>query len=668
MTSRRGESTLREGRSREDEMTRVIGALTLTFVLGSAAAARAQDPSTPMDPVVVTATKTETPVGQTGASVSVITREQIEQRQVTDVLQILRDQPGLSLSQTGSRGAATSVFIRGGNNDMNLVLIDGMKVNLGGGAFDFGNITTVGIGRVEIVRGPQSALYGADAMTGVIQFFTPRGEGPFSAWVSGEGGNYATYEVQTGFSWGNKYAGVFFEYGHVSTQGILPVNNDADNDTLALRLDLSPIPELDFTFTGRYVASHVEVPTEGAGDRFDTLDPHQFENVDRLILTLGGRYRQTSWLEHRVKLGASFISDRFVDPMDLGVPTDAFSRKTTSKETRYFVDYNIALTPPKFWQITPVIVVGGSYEYQNFKQRLHPVGDPNRTDEWRETKSFYLQEQFGWMERIFLNLGGRYDDSTAYGTKLTPRVAGAAVAPVTNTRVRGAWGTGIKEPSFFEQFGGFGIPGNREIKSEQSESWEAGFDQPFWGEKIQLSATYFENRFKDLIAFVSSTEGSTNIQAAKTSGVEAVLVVRPFPGWSATANYTYLCTKVTDDGGIMGQVNFLRGEPLLRRPKRSGSVSIGYAGDRVRAVGTLYVRGESEDVDFSGGFPGTRKTRPGYDKLDLALAVVLFKNVIGLKEITWKARLQNAINERYEETFGFSSARISALTGFEVRY
>ena len=675
-------------------MTRVIGVLTLMLVLGSAVGVAAQEQPTtpttptpptpttttppaptttaPLDPVVVTATKTETPVGQTGASVSVITREQIEQRQMTDVLQILRDQPGLSLSQTGSRGGTTSVFIRGGNNNMNLVLFDGMKVNLGGGGFDFGNITTVGVGRVEIVRGPQSALYGADAMTGVIQFFTPRGEGPFSAWVSAEGGNYATHEERAGVSWGNKYAGVFFEYGHVSTQGILPVNNDADNDTLALRLDLSPIPELDFTFTGRYVASHLEVPTEGAGDRFDTLDPHQFENVDRLILTLGGRYRQTSWLEHRVKLGASFISDRFVDPMDLGVPTDAFSppegTKTTSKETRYFADYNIALTPPKFWQITPVFVLGGSYEYQDFRQRLHPVGVPNRTDEWRDTKSFYLQGQLGWMDRVFLNAGGRYDDATSYGTKLTPRVAGAAVAPVTNTRVRGAWGTGIKEPSFFEEFGGFGIPGNPDIKAERSESWEAGVDQPFWGDKVQLSATYFENRFKDMIAFVSVTQGSTNIQAAKSSGVEAVLVVRPFPGWSATANYTYLRTEVTNDGGITGQVNFLNGQPLLRRPKHSGSVSIGYAGDRVRAAGTLYVKGESEDVDFSGGFPGVRKTLPGYDKLDLSCAIVLFKDVIGLKEITWKTRLQNVINEKYEEVFGFSSARISALTGFEVRY
>jgi hypothetical protein len=96
-----------------------------------------------------------------------------------------------------------------------------------------------------------------------------------------------------------------------------------------------------------------------------------------------------------VKLGASFISDRFVDPMDTGVPTDAFSppegTKTTSKETRYFADYNIALTPPKFWQTTTVFVLGGSYEYQNFKQRLHPVGDLNRIDEWRDIKSFYLQ-------------------------------------------------------------------------------------------------------------------------------------------------------------------------------------------------------------------------------------------------------------------------------------
>jgi len=651
-------------------MTRVIGVLTFAFVLCSSGQAAAQDPATPMDPVVVTATKTETPVGQTGSSVSVLTHDQIEQRQATDALQMLREQPGFSLIQTGSRGGTTGIFARGGNSDMNLVLIDGMKVNQGGGGFDFSNITTAGIGRIEIVRGPQSALYGADAMTSVIQFLTPRGEGPFSAWAFAGGGNYGTHEERVGASWGNRQAGVFFEYGHVGTSGILDVNNDYRNETAALRLDLSPTSDLDFTLTARYIASRVGIPTEGTGDRFEILDPHQFLEDERFVGTLGARYRQTSWLEHRVKFGANLTGSSFVDPRD-DVPTDAFSppegMKTTSSESRLLVDYNIALSPPKFWEITPVIVLGGTYEYQNFTQRLHPVGEPNRTNVSRETKSLYGQAQLGWMDTLFLTAGGRYDDSTVFGTELTPRVALAAVAPVTKTRVRGAWGTGIKEPSFFEEFGGFGVPGNRDIKSVRSESWEAGVDQPLFGQKFEIGATYFENRFKDLIAFISFTEGSKNIRAAKTSGVEAVMVLRPVKGWTATGTYTFLRTEVTDDGGIGGPNEFPKGEPLLRRPRHSGSVSVGYTGDRLRAVGTLFVKGQSIDRNFSSP-DSPRVTNPGYDKLDLSFAVVLFKNVIGLREITWKTRLQNVLNEKYEEVFGFSSPRITALTGFEVRY
>src|SRR4029453_13474369 len=137
------------------------------------------------------------------------------------MLQILRNVPGLTVIQSGSRGGTTTISTRGGNANMNQVLIDGMKVNAGGGAFDFANLTTVGIGRAEVVRGPQSALYGADAMTSVLQFFTPRGEGPFSAWASLVGGNYGTNEEIVGASWGSKQAGVFFEYGHAATAGIL---------------------------------------------------------------------------------------------------------------------------------------------------------------------------------------------------------------------------------------------------------------------------------------------------------------------------------------------------------------------------------------------------------------------------------------------------------------
>src|SRR6185295_6658415 len=172
-------SGLGAGRSigrQEDRMTRVISNLMLSVaVLLSARVVAAQtspptlvaadakaEPAEVLDPVVVTATKTSVPVGETGSSVTVIDRQEIESRQVTDMLQILRNAPGLTVIQSGSRGSATSIFTRGGNADMNQVLIDGMKVNAGGGAFDFANLTTVGIGRAEVVRGPQSALYGAE--------------------------------------------------------------------------------------------------------------------------------------------------------------------------------------------------------------------------------------------------------------------------------------------------------------------------------------------------------------------------------------------------------------------------------------------------------------------------------------------------------------------------
>src|SRR5262245_9369279 len=199
-------------------MTRVISSLIALLVATGPAASHAAAQAPPpadavaqartdqperLEPVVVTATKTLTPVDETGSSVTVIDRREIESRQVTDMLEILRNVPGLTVIQSGARGATTNIFTRGGNANMNQVLIDGMKVNLGGGDFDFANLTTVGIGRAEIVRGPQSALYGPDAMTSVLQFFTPRGDGPLSLWGSVKGGNYSTDEERVGASWGN---------------------------------------------------------------------------------------------------------------------------------------------------------------------------------------------------------------------------------------------------------------------------------------------------------------------------------------------------------------------------------------------------------------------------------------------------------------------------------
>jgi len=664
-------------------MTRVISSLMLFVVVFLservvaaqtppptvlAADAKAEAPEV-MDPVVVTATKTSIPVGETGSSVTVIDRQEIESRQVTDMLQILRNVPGLTVIQSGSRGGTTTISTRGGNVNMNQVLIDGMKVNAGGGAFDFANLTTVGIGRAEVVRGPQSALYGADAMTSVLQFFTPRGEGPLSIWGSATGGNYSTDEERIGASWGGRLGGAFFEFGHAHTGGVLEVNNAFTNYTAALRLDFEPMPDLAFTLTGRYINSVFHFPTEGAGDLFEPFpDPHQSQESSRFVGSLGVRYRQTAWLEHRFKIGGNTETGRFSDPVD--VPPDFPGADTINKttENRLLFDYNAVVSAPKVMQIAPTLVVGASYEEEHFVQDSNPTfGSPNPTDERRHTWSGYGELQLAWRDRIFFNGGGRYDDSTAFGEAFSPRVTLAAVVPVTETRLRGAWGKGIKAPSFFDQFGGFGIPGNPDLKPERSESWEVGLDQPIFGGAFQAGVTYFHNDFRDLIAFVSFDEGSTNVQAATTQGVEVVFGLRPIKGFRANANYTYLDTNVTDDGGVGGQNTFPEGQPLLRRPRHSGSVSVGYQRDRLNAEATLYVKGASIDRNFSE--PGApRVNLRGYQKLDLAVAYTLFRNVIGLREVVWKTVFQNVLNQNYQEITGFSSPRLSALTGFEVRY
>lgn len=658
-------------------MTRVIVTFSLVAMtaLLLSASGEAQDkteaekvPKT--EEVVVTATKTPTPVAETGSSVTVITREEIERRQATDAMQILREQPGTSGIQTGSRGALQGqLFIRGGNADMNLVLIDGMKINQGGGSADFRDITMTGIRRVEIVRGPQSALYGADAFTSVIQFFTPRGEGPFSAWAAAGAGNYDTTEERVGMSWGNARTGVFFEFDRIDTTGILDKNNEHRNHTGVLRLDASPDKDLEFTATGRFNQSRIEFPTENEGDRLQPiLDPRQFNENERFVGTLGGRWKQSRWLEHRLKAGLN-VEDRLTrDPRD--VPPDPASRppegtRNNAHEHRMLLDYHATLLPPVFRGLTPTVVVGSSYDAQKLTQRNRPV-TTRLTNADREAHAAYGQLQLGWIDHVFLTGGLRYDSSTVYGPEITPRVALAVIAPKTETRFRGAWGTGIKEPSFSAEFGGATFAGNRDIKPEHAESWEIGLDQPLFRGRFEVGTTYFHNRFDDLISFISSAEGFRNIQKAKTQGLETVLTLRPVAGWRATANYTLLDTEAMATAGVGGTA-FVRGEPLLRRPQHAGAVSVGYERDRLNAVASLFVRGDSIDRDFSkGGSP--RVALEGYNKLDVSVAYVVAKEWLGLKSVTWKTRVQNLLNETYEEVFGFSSPRLSFLTGFEARY
>ncbi|MGD9090773.1 MAG: TonB-dependent receptor plug domain-containing protein, partial [Desulfobacterales bacterium] len=232
----------------------LFGLLFGVIVSNPATAESEKEASVPiMDETVVTATRTETPVRELGVSTTVVTEAEIEERQAVDAQDVLRTVPGFNISRTGGRGGTTSLFPRGGENNFTKVLIDGVSVNLGGGDFNFGALQTTNFERVEIVRGPQSALYGSDAIGGVINFITKPGEGPPSLQASTANGTYLkgdkNYigEHSVSFTGGNEWIGASLAYARIDDNGYLDVNHDYWNNTFSGRVDTFPAEDLSFT-------------------------------------------------------------------------------------------------------------------------------------------------------------------------------------------------------------------------------------------------------------------------------------------------------------------------------------------------------------------------------------------------------------------------------------
>lgn len=630
-----------------------------------------QSPPTFSTPeVLVTATKTEEPVTQTSVSADVITEEQIEARQQTDVLQLLRDVPGLTIVQTGTRGGATSLFTRGGESDYNMVLLDGVKVNTAGGFFNYSDLTTTDVERIEIVRGPHSALYGSDAISSVIQLFTPRGEGPPHEALRFRGGNYNTFEEEVKLAGGTNLYGYALSAGRVDSDGILRLNNDYSNTTVASRFDWDGIPDVQLTTTLRYIDSRFHFPTESAGDRFDPFDPRQYQDSRRLVIGPRLVYQTFPWWQQTLQLGYFEQWSTFRDPFD--EPNDFGSFVGLNDENRLSADYTSHFFLPTVFQIAPTVTVGGYGELEHLNQKSISDGSVTRIDPSRNAQSFYSQLQLAWQEQLFVTTGFRLDDGSVYGTHVNPRVSAAYIIPWLTTKLRGGYGEGLKAPSFVENFGTgsqFAI-GNPDLKPEESTSWEVGLDQPLTAGTLAgtLSVTYFSAGYKNLVAFVSGrTPNFLNIQSAEAEGVEVGLRTALTEDLSIGATYTYLKTKVTDAGPSGGTL-FVRGKSLLRRPQNTGAFVVNYVRDRLTANVAVTLKGPSVDRDFSTDFSGERVRLSGYVKTDLALSYRLFENRWGMRALILEGVVQNLLDQDYEEVFGFSTAGATFLVGFRAEF
>jgi vitamin B12 transporter len=622
---------------------------------------------TRLDPVVVTGTQVALPVSELPSAVTVIDREEIESRQVTDVLQLLRTVPGLSVVQQGSRGSVTSVFPRGGNANFNMVLVDGVPVNNAGGDYDFSDLTTDNIERIEVIRGPQSALYGSNAIGSVIQIFTRRGKGPLQGSASLSAGTFNTYEGHGTISGGTERFGGSLGIGYVTTTGFLPFNNDYNDFTISSGLDYQPIEALKLAFTARYSDSHSEFPTESAGDRLSPLDPDQFSDRQRLVLSLRTTHAITRWWEQILLLGYNSIDFKFKDA--LNPPADFGDFHSDSDEQRWFLNYFWNTSLPEFYQVATTWTLGIEAQDEKLDQRSTFDTTTDTVDDSRSQQGYYTQFLFNWRKQATLQAGVRVEDSSTFGVDTNPRVAVSYTLPWTQTKLRGGYATGIRAPSFVENFG-TGSPfvvGNPNLKPEESESWEIGLDQPFLDGRALLSATYFNNTYKDLITFVSGPGVSfLNVGKAESSGIEAGFQVLLPWQLRLDGSYTFLETKVLNDGGIGGTA-FPVGQPLLRRPKNQGSVALSYLGERWTVAFIANVVGSSIDRDFTQ--PGSpRVTVPGYTTLGLAGSYAVLQNVWKMRNLHLQMKIDNLLNEDYEQVFGFSSPGISVRGGIAVNF
>lgn len=611
-----------------------------------------EEPKT-LEPVVVTATRVETPLKEIASSMTVITEEEIKQKQKTMVLEVLRGTPGLNVFRLGGPGTQASVLIRGAKSEHTLVLIDGIEMNdpiSPGGTFNFANLTTDNIERIEILRGPQSTLYGSDAIGGVINIITKKGAGKTTCYVSGEYGEYNTFRTTVGASGGNKWGNYSFAVSRLETEGFSSAdekdgNVEKDgykNTTVSTKLGLTPIENLDIYFVLRYDDAEVDIDGSNSLTWMFGDDPNSTQDTEEVFLRTSATLRLFDDVWEQT-LGVSF-TDVARDSRNKPDADDPADDKSSFDSQRVKLDWQNNF----YIGESNILTIGLETEEEEGKSKS-TFGDFPKKD--ARTDSAYVEDQIKLGDVFFITLGARVDDHEEFGSEGTYRATFAWLLEQTGSKVKYTYGTGFKAPTLFQLFAPpdpmfGGALGNPNLKPEKSEGFDIGIEQELYSGRVRFGITAFENDFEDLIGF-DFVEGYINIDEAETSGVELFVSVQPLDNLMINATYTYTETEDRSTG-----------EELLRRPKDVADVDINYQFPEKGNVNLeiLYI-GNRDDVD-----PNTFDTvkMGGYTVVNLAASYYLNENM----EIF--GRVENLLDREYEEVKGYGTAGLSVFGGVKL--
>jgi vitamin B12 transporter len=629
-------------------MLKLFAATALSVSMAASAAfaqSAAPEGSTNLGPVVVTANRLPTPLTEVASSITLITADDIARKQETTLPDVLKDAPGLNVVQSGGPGGQTSVFMRGTNSNHVKVLIDGVDVSdPTSGAFDFGQVLTSDIASVEVLRGPQSGLYGSDAIGGVINIVTKAGEGPPHATVSLEGGSFGTFNQSGGVSGSTGAFHFAADIAHVRSDsnpvtpldllgpGEKRIDASYDNVTASTRLGYDVTSNFDLGLTARYTNTKLLF----TGDNFDTGFPdatqsegdtrqHETRGTAHLSL-LGGRFEQT--------LGVAYSSI---------VSTQASADDGTSYSSgnRVKVDWqgDVKLAPGE------TLVLGAEHQRDSISLPL----SANTTID-----SGYAELVSNPVKDLNVTLAVRYDANSGFGGAVTYRFAPTYLVEATGTKLKASIGTGFKAPTLsqmFQNFPSFGFFGNPNLKPESDQGYDIGFEQSLLPDRmLQFGATWFHNTIRNLIDDNASFTSFTNIDRAHTQGVESFIAVRPVQTVTLRVDYTY--TEAQDD--ILQQ-------ELLRRPRNKWNLDARWQATPqfsleadLLSVGTW--------IDGNRQFTISRLDAPGYTTVDLTA------NYDVTQQVTIYGRVTNLLDERYENPVGFLHPSRGVFAGVKARF
>ena len=628
-----------------------VGLLLLLLFLFSFSRLPVAEPAEPtLPPVFVTSTRTEIPLQQVTTSASVITAKDLEEQHAVSVLEALRQVPGLDVVQSGSRGTTTSVFIRGSGSDQVLVLVDGVEVNSTTlGAFNFAHLTTDNVERIEILRGSGGTLYGSQAIGGVINIITKRGQGPLEAGLSLEGGNGSTNRQLATLRGAAGKLGYSLSAAHLGTDGFRPVNDDYSNIAASARLDYQ-VTE-DTSLKGIFQFAKTEVGLFNNNVFFSFPDPNARENSTQYLGKL--EWAQKILRNWDYRISGSIFKEHIKDSDDVdrctffGFPCDSRTRDRFRPQ----IDTGEFQTNYRFedWSTTTFGV--------EYKRRS--ASTSGGIDESIRNMGYYLQEQIQFFDgRLIAIPGIRLDDNQSFGTEWTPSFSAAYLFRETGTRLKGSYAKGFKAPTLNDLFSppGFGCPafGNPNLNPEKSWEVNAGLEQDIFTDRAKIGVTYFHREVKDLIEgrpIPGDPFGcfrAENVGRARFDGVEWTLGIKLLTSLTVNANYTYLDWDTADGR-------------LPRRPRNRGNVTVNYLYENFNANFIVNIVGRRDD--FRAASPGGDITKPGYVRFDLASYYSLPWQMTGVKQVTLFGKIENLLNKKYDEADGFRARPLNFLLG-----